>query len=133
MADRFHPNDTLNGKLLEHELDEEKHLRGRFGYWRMVEERMICKELIDAGEDPKAMGFYFKIKQRVVENHKNDPTLRQQQEAASAGAPPILSGAYFTVIELRHLIEHFEMANDPVAQEIDRKARVALRALGEEA
>jgi hypothetical protein len=129
-----HPNDTLNGKLLEHELEEEKHLRSKMGYWRMVEERMVCKELIAEGHDPKEMGFYFKIKQRVVENHRNDPTLRQQQEAARGGsAAPILSAAYFTVFELRHLIEHFAMANDPVAQEIDRKARVALRALGEEA
>lgn len=61
-------NDTLNGQLFQWETDDEKHLRHQFGYWRMVEERMIRADLEAQGIAPT----YFTIQAKVQENHAND-------------------------------------------------------------
>lgn len=68
----MHPNDTLNGRLLAHELPEERHLRRKLGYWRHVEERVVRAELIAEGHDPNALGFWSKLSARIIENHKDD-------------------------------------------------------------
>lgn len=122
----MHPNDTLNGKLVdsEWEREDEKHLRSSFGYWRVVEERMIRAQMKAEGKDPDAPFAIFEISRRVVENHKNDPTLREHQAAKGltiAGVRVPL-GIRFTDEELAFLVEHFAMANDPVAQSIRDKA-----------
>lgn len=123
-----HPNDTLQGKLLEWEREDQKHLRSRFGYWRMVEERMVRYELEREGHDPNEFGFIFKVSKRITENHRNDPTLREQQAAARAAQGPVTPSehASFTREELERLIEHFGMANDPVTLSIHSKAWAAL-------
>lgn len=66
-----------------------------------------------------------RIQERI---HKHRPTYRQRQEAARArgekwvspppGPPPVR----FTDEELERIAEHFERANDPLAQSIWRKA-----------
>jgi hypothetical protein len=129
-----HPNDTLNGKLVnsEWEREDEKHLRNKFGYWRMVEERMVRAQIKAEGGNPDDV---FEVSRRVFENHKNDPSLREQQEAKRAsklviaGIEVKLPGANFTREELERIAEHFAGANDPVAQSIHAKATEALRDL----
>ena len=127
----MHPNDTLQGKLVnsEWERDDEKHLRHKIGYWRMVEERMIRAEMIAEGKNPDHMSFLFEISRRVQENHKNDPTLREQQAARRiviAGIEVRMPNLNLTPEELDFLSEHFDGANDPVALSILGKVREAI-------
>jgi glycine/D-amino acid oxidase-like deaminating enzyme len=68
-----HPNDTLNGKLLAWERPEDKHLRRRFGYWQMVEERMVRAQLEEEGVAPDSPCFFMSVAKRIEENHKDDP------------------------------------------------------------
>ena len=70
----MHPNDTLNGKLIAWERPDEQHLRGKLGYWRMVEERMIRAEIEAEGGNPDDR---FEIERRVTKNHTNDETYAQ--------------------------------------------------------
>lgn len=118
-----HPNDTLNGRLLPYELDEEKHLRSKMGYWLMVEERMITEQMIAEGKDSKSQSFYFEVKRRVMENHKNDIPFSQQTVRRVENHTEAIP---FTREELERLVEHFGMANDPIAQSIHNHAWAAL-------
>ncbi len=127
-----HPNDTLNGILLAWERPEEAELRSKLGYWRLVEKRMIRKELIAEGFDPNALEFEFLIEKRVGENHQNDPTFKEQQDTVRKLAPPIqTTQLFFSLEELARLAEHFVAANDPVTQEIYRKACIGINFLKE--
>lgn len=81
-----HPNDTLNGALYAHEREDEKHLRHRLGYWRMVEEREVREELIAAGHDPNGE-FWRMMELAVMANHVHDVSFKvsgmvRQQAAA---------------------------------------------------
>jgi hypothetical protein len=117
-------NDTLGGLLYAYERPEERHLRRRTGYWRMVEERMVRDQLIAEGwPAEKYMGF--EISRRVIANHKNDATYREIGEARAARQPPRVD-TRFSPEELERLIEHFAGANDPVAQSILAKALAGL-------
>lgn len=123
----MHPNDTLQGKLVdsEWEREDQKHLRGSFGYWRMVEHRMIRAEIIAEGGDPENV---FEVSRRVERNHKSDLSLREQQELARAKAGPVIDkeGVLFTREELEYLVDRFGMANDPIALAIHNHAWAAL-------
>lgn len=71
-----HPNDTLGGKLLAFEREDEKHLRRKLGYWRMVEDRMVRDQLAAEGVTPDQWGFWSEISRRMVENHKDDASFK---------------------------------------------------------
>ena len=113
----MHPNDTLRGRLIAFEREDEKHLRQKFGYWRMVEERMIREELLASGVEPTV----FNISKRVEENHASDVPFREQSSRLRANTPIVQSNA-FTQEELAFLVEHFTGANDPIAQSVLAKA-----------
>lgn len=86
-----HPNDTLNGALYAHEREDEKHLRNKLGYWRMVEERAVREELIAAGYDPRGLEFWRMIELALMANHINDVSFKvsgmvRQQAAAEREA-----------------------------------------------
>lgn len=119
-------NDTLGGRLYAHERPEERHLRRSIGYWRMVEERMILAEL--AAEGWTGGDVSFEVSRRMIENHKNDPSLRERQEHHRQASParPAAIRTAFTVEELERLLQHFAGANDPVAQSIHAKATATL-------
>lgn len=104
---------TANSHLFEHELDDEKHLRDKPGYWRMVEERMVTEQMLREGRDPKEPSFYFDVKRRVIENHKDD-TLRRDRQRETKATQTIS----FTVEELEHLVQHFAMESGPVSRSI---------------
>lgn len=106
-------NDTLNGLLLQHERKEEMHLRNKFGYWRMVEKRMLREQLIAEGVTDETE-LHFAIIRRVEQNHKNDITYKESSAAFSAGAK-VRPSTDFTREELEFLRDHFAMANDPTA------------------
>lgn len=114
--------ETLDGKLLEWEDKDQHHLRNAFGYWRMVEKRMIRAQITAEGGDPDA---FQAVSRRVDANHKDDPSLRERQKAQGllvrrAGSTQL------TGEELQFLADHFEGANDPLALEILRKVRLLL-------
>jgi len=127
-----HPNDTLNGKLLAWERPEDRHLRNKIGYWRMVEERMIRAELEAEGwtggdwKDGRYIGF--EISRRVMENHKNDPTLREMQEAARAAQPVTIRvpDIAFSMEELLDMREKYEGSNTEIGQGIHAKVNVLI-------
>lgn len=121
-------NDTLKGRLLAYERPEEKHLRRKTGYWRMVENRMVRQQLIDEGHDPDHIGFIFKVSNRVSQNHANDATYREISASLlrAAGPAPANLGP-FTQEQMFFLAEHFAFANDPVAQDIQRIAAEAVK------
>lgn len=72
----MHPNDTLNGELLAWEREDQKHLRGKLGYWRLVEERMVTARLRDRGVQPT----YHAIHAEIAANHRNDTTHAQRSQ-----------------------------------------------------
>lgn len=113
----MHPNDTLNGKLFEFEIEEEKHLRGNFGYWRMVEDRMIREKLIKQGHDPADRGFLFLVSREREANHANDVPYR-----ASVITKVKSDKAAFNAAELEYMADMFRDANHPLAQSIYEKA-----------
>lgn len=126
-----HPNDTLCGRLYAYERPEDRHLRGKIGYWRSVEKRMIRAQLAKEGwvgdwKDDKYIEF--EISRRIVENHANDLTLREQQAAVRRQRPATVQPSNkFTEEEFERLAEHFAGANDPVSQSILAKAIQALK------
>lgn len=81
-------NNTLNGRLLAHVRPEDERLRHSFGFWRVIEERMIREEMIAEGLDPKSPAGHFEVQRRVTENHKNDHTFREISAAFVAKASP---------------------------------------------
>lgn len=112
--------DTLCGRLLAYEREDEHHLRRKIGYWRMVEKRMIRAEMVKAGLDPNDN---FEIARRVERNHRNDPSMAERQAMARASAPPPVSVPDgFTAIELQHMIDTWADANDPISRAIAAKA-----------
>lgn len=125
MADAYHPNDTLNGRLFAYEREDEKHLRGKLGYWRMVEERMVRGEIEAEGGDPTNI---FEISRRITENHKNDPTFREQQEAQRAARPVRIAvpDITFSMEELLDMREKYEGSNTEIGQGIRAKVDVLI-------
>lgn len=121
----MHPNDTLQGKLVDSEWErpEERHLRNKFGYWRMVEKRMIRAQIVAEGGDPDNV---FEVSRRVEQNHKHDLSLREWQALHPVKQGPKTSSAYFTDEELMNLLDRYQGANDPVSQSILAKIRGAL-------
>lgn len=129
----MHPNDTLNGRLLAHEKPEERELRGKLGYWRMVEERMIRAELAKEGVEPTP----DIIRQRVAANHRNDMSYRDYQEKvlfprwraqsrARFEAGETQREVPFTRPQLELILERFTGANDPEGQAIAEKVAAVL-------
>lgn len=98
-----HSNDTLNGRLLEWELPEERHLRNRFGYWHMVEERMVRAQMAAEGITPETERgcFYLLMTQRIMENHKDDPKPWHDRHGLMYGGGIRQQAAY----ELQAMIE----------------------------
>ncbi len=126
-----HPNDTLCGALFAYERPEDKPHRGRVGYWRLVEERMIRAQLEKEGwESDWKDGrlIYFEISNRIAQNHRNDVTFREQQELLRKYRPAKPGSVAFTEEEFERLAEHFAGANDPVSQSILIKALDAIKA-----
>lgn len=120
-------NDTLGGLLYAHERPEDIQHRGKFGYWRMIEKRMIRDQLVAEGWDADDWRIHFEIAARVTANHRNDPSLREMQAARPmARSAPSAPSARFSDEELERLAEHFAGANDPVAQSILAKAMAGL-------
>ena len=117
----MHSNDTLCGTLLYHERPEEAHLRGAFGYWRMVENRAIREMFLCYGIEPE----HYTISHVSTAIHKHDITFQESSRAFSARATR--NYADFTDEELSHLAEHFAMANDPVSISIAVKAMSRLK------
>lgn len=122
--------DTLCGRLVAWTLPEDREGDDppyrKFGYWRMVEKRMIRAELIAAGLDPDDN---FAIARRIEANHRNDPSLAERQAMARAAQPPRTPALAFTRDELEHLASLFQDANDPTSRAIGAKARMMLNAL----
>ena len=114
-------NDTLSGRLYEFEREEEKHLRNSFGYWHMVEMRMIRNQMIAEGWDPNDIRFHVEASNRRDANHANDFS---SQECLGWATKFITrsSSNDFTREELQYLIERFEYANDEVGRSIHAKA-----------
>lgn len=110
----MHPNDTLNGRLLEYENADELHFRNKLGYWRMVEDRMITKKLVGLGYDPTNFSFQFLMAREREGNHANDVPM---------SASPCVSGmsSEFTRSELEYMADMFRDANSPEAQAIYEK------------
>ena len=99
-------------------------LHRKFGYKVAQEKAAIREELIAEGYDPDDFApLYFATESRYVERHKNDPTLRQRQEAARAAAPPrpALTTLVLTDEERDHLRDLFEGANHPLSVAIRDK------------
>lgn len=120
----MHPNDTLNGKLFAWEHDDQKHLRNCFGYWDMVEKRMVRAQLIAEGHNPESPLFGAEMNARIAANHALDVSYRDTSRAllnAAQPAPPTLSPT-----EWAFLAEHFQGANHPIAQAILAKALARL-------
>lgn len=142
-----HANDTLNGRLYAYELEEEKHLRRKFGYWLHVEERMIREQLRAEGR-PEAdlpghdLAFRKLFDERRRENHKGDESYREtsqrlQRQWADDERRRFAAGeserrASLSRAELELIVEHFQGANDPVALSLLRKAGALLRDSTEE-
>lgn len=124
-----HPNDTLNGVLLAFEVDCEKHLRGKFGYWRMVEERMVRRQIVAEGGNPTDT---LEVSRRIVLNHKDDLLFRERQEAARATLPNNLANEpiSFTHEELLELEDRYNGSNTEVGQRIWDKVFANLIRLG---
>lgn len=80
----MHPNDTLNGKLLEHERPEEKHLRAKLGYWQMVEERVVRAQVAARGYDPDSAVGATMIAEIMRDNHARDESYKVTSERFSA-------------------------------------------------
>lgn len=118
----MHPNDTLNGKLLEWERSDQKHLRNKFGYWRMVEERMVRAQMVREGKDPDGTEGFFEIQRRIRENHANDEPYRAKKLSIQ-GIEIELNGVQLTPEERAYLRELFEDANNPLARSIYEKVR----------
>lgn len=128
-------NDTLQGRLRSFERDEEKHLRNTFGYWHMVEKRMIREQLIAEGHNPADVKFGFLVQDKYQENHKNDISLRDaqalkrdmwQSAVDTLGWWNIPSSVKLSREELQFLADHFDGANDPIAQAILQKVKSVL-------
>jgi hypothetical protein len=77
----MHPNDTLQGKLYAFELEDEKCLRGVFGYWHMVEERMILAQLKTEGVEATLSA----VSARMIENHRGDESFADQSRRLHLG------------------------------------------------
>lgn len=117
-------NDTLGGWLLAWEREGEKHLRGKTGYWRHVEERMIRAILRFEGKVLEPGWDRFEIAARVEANHRNDFTFREISAAISARATP--APPPLTDEEWRYLADLLAMANDPIGRSIAEKAAARL-------
>lgn len=120
-----HPNDTLQGRLINSEWEDpdERHLRHSFGYWRMIEHRMIRAQMKAEGLDP---GDYIEMQRRSTTLHQNDPTLREQQ----ARNPPDVEkvrGIWLSTDELIWLSDRIDGVNDPLGANVLAKALEALR------
>lgn len=113
----MHPNDTLNGALLEFEREDQKHLRRSLGYWRMVERRMIRAALIEEGAEPSEHA----ISKRVTENHANDESYRETSARLTRYVPPNTTMT-LTIREWLWLADRLEGTNHPVGQAILAKA-----------
>lgn len=132
MRPSAYKNNTLNGALLAWERPEERHLRHKFGYWNMVERRMIRAQLEAEGIEPDE----FEIGKRIVANHAGDATYREIGDAWRAECEARARDAFaaglsvrsigLTRSELEFLAEHFDGANDPVAAAVLEKVRAAL-------
>lgn len=113
-------NDTLDGLLFAHERPEEKHLRRKLGYWRMVEVRMIRAQIAaEAITDP--LEVQFETVRRLANNHANDISFRESSRRHSP-RDVLEPRERFTRKELQFLALHFAGANDPVAYSILVKA-----------
>lgn len=108
-------NDTLNGRLFAYELESEAHLRGKLGYWLMVERRMIRATWPGPGEPDEF--DYGRIR---VALHAHDITFKETSRRFAASARP--APEQLSAAEWRFLADHFSGANDPTAQAILAKA-----------
>lgn len=109
-------NDTLRGGLVMWERPEDAHLRRKFGYWKMVQDRAAIELAACWGVtlDVFALG-------RIHEAaHRDDWTYREISAAVSARATKAPSS--FNDEELVAIIERFAGANDEVGQTIHKKA-----------
>lgn len=129
-----HPNDTLNGKLLAWVRPGDEENRHRFGFWHMVEKRMIRAMIEAEGGDPRDT---MEISKRLIENHKDDISHKDYQEqvlkprwAAEARARfdrgETERKASFTKAELVWLVEHLEGTNDPLGGSVLSKVSALL-------
>jgi hypothetical protein len=110
-------NDTLDGKLFDYEIEGEKHLRDKLGYWRIVEKRMILNRLIaesivPEGTKPNDRAAIFLISSEVTKNHAADLSYRQIQDLGRYRRPPSVAkiDVAFTEEELMFLVEQFSGA-----------------------
>ena len=99
-------------------------MRGRLGYWKMVEERMIRAELAAEGVKPSIS----ELSRRRTLNHAGDASYAEISRALAATARKAPSSE-FTAEELAVLAERFAFANDPVSQSILSKVEARLARL----
>lgn len=91
-----------------------------FGYAHVMERQAIREHLQARGLAGAELEFrVVRIQERL---HRSKPTFRDRQAAWLARQPKSLPAVRFTEEELARIAEHFQGANDPVAQAIHMKA-----------
>jgi hypothetical protein len=98
-----------------------------FGWSWNRERQEIRTHLIRKGWKPDDPALHFRIVHIQERLHRYRPSFRERQQAWLATMPkPNAANVSFTWEELERLVELHGQANDPVTQEIARKASSAL-------
>ena len=94
--------------------------------WAFNMERRALREHLERKGRYSAQELFFAVTRLQERIHRDKPTYRQRQEAWKARHATRAPAPTFTEEELRHLVDLFEGANDPLTAAIYEKARVIL-------